>query len=75
MEIWEGTLVNIKQLNPEASPQAAFGARLRSMREERGWIQDHVADMVGCSGRHISAIENWSQTGDSAFREESGPVI
>ncbi|MEU2801689.1 helix-turn-helix transcriptional regulator [Streptomyces sp. NPDC007117] len=50
-------MVNIKQLNPEASPQAAFGARLRSMREERGWIQDQMADMVGCSGRHISAIE------------------
>ncbi|MET9706440.1 helix-turn-helix domain-containing protein [Streptomyces griseus] len=50
-------MVNIKELNPEASPQAAFGARLRRMREERGWIQDQVADMVGCSGRHISAIE------------------
>ncbi|MFD8962431.1 Scr1 family TA system antitoxin-like transcriptional regulator, partial [Streptomyces anulatus] len=50
-------MVNIKELNPEASLQAAFGARLRRMREERGWIQDQVADMVGCSGRHISAIE------------------
>lgn len=49
--------MNIKELNPEASLQAAFGARLRRMREERGWIQDQVADMVGCSGRHISAIE------------------
>lgn len=57
MGIWEDTLANIKQLNPEASPQAAFGARLRRMREERGWIQDQLADMLGCSGRHISAIE------------------
>ncbi|MER5820164.1 transcriptional regulator, partial [Streptomyces californicus] len=40
MGIWEGTLANVKQLNPEASLQAAFGARLRSMRMERGWIQD-----------------------------------
>lgn len=53
----EGTLVNRKELNPEASPQAAFGARLRRMREERGWIQDHLAELVGCTGRHISAIE------------------
>ncbi|MFG3404740.1 Scr1 family TA system antitoxin-like transcriptional regulator [Streptomyces sp. NPDC048142] len=50
-------MVNIKELNPEASPQAAFGARLRSLREERGWIQDQVAALVGCSGRHVSAIE------------------
>ncbi|WP_326701677.1 helix-turn-helix transcriptional regulator [Streptomyces sp. NBC_01754] len=50
-------MVNRKELNPEASPQAAFGARLRRMREERGWIQDHLAELVGCTGRHISAIE------------------
>lgn len=50
-------MVNVKELNPEASPQAAFGARLRRMREERGWIQDQLAALVGCSGRHVSAIE------------------
>ncbi|MFE3941266.1 Scr1 family TA system antitoxin-like transcriptional regulator [Streptomyces sp. NPDC059118] len=51
------TLVNRKELNPEASPQAAFGARLRRLREERGWTQDHVGALVGCTGRHISALE------------------
>lgn len=50
-------MVNIKELNPDSSPQAAFGARLRSLREERGWIQDQLAPLVGCTGRHISAIE------------------
>ncbi|WP_326701769.1 helix-turn-helix transcriptional regulator [Streptomyces sp. NBC_01754] len=50
-------MVNRKRLNPEASPQAAFGVRLRKMREERGWIQDHLAGLVGCNGRHISAVE------------------
>ncbi|MEU2836042.1 helix-turn-helix transcriptional regulator [Streptomyces sp. NPDC007076] len=53
----EDTLVNRKELNPEASPQAAFGARLRRLREERGWTQDHVGALVGCTGRHISALE------------------
>ncbi|MFF8913883.1 Scr1 family TA system antitoxin-like transcriptional regulator [Streptomyces sp. NPDC015032] len=53
----EDTLVNRKELNPEASPQAAFGARLRRLREERGWTQDRVGALVGCTGRHISAIE------------------
>ncbi|MFJ3281554.1 DUF5753 domain-containing protein [Streptomyces halstedii] len=50
-------MVNRKELNPDSSPQAAFGARLRRLREERGWIQDHLAGLVGCTGRHVSAIE------------------
>ncbi|TXS67410.1 helix-turn-helix transcriptional regulator [Streptomyces sp. sk2.1] len=50
-------MVNIKELNPEAGPQAAFGARLRSSREARCWKQDELADLVGYSGRHISAVE------------------
>ncbi|WP_405796759.1 Scr1 family TA system antitoxin-like transcriptional regulator [Streptomyces sp. NBC_01506] len=50
-------MVNRKELNPEASPQAAFGARLRRLREARGWTQDHLATLVGCTGRHISALE------------------
>ncbi|WP_234442135.1 helix-turn-helix domain-containing protein [Streptomyces sp. NRRL S-1448] len=53
----EGTLVNVKELNPDASPQAAYGARLRSAREARGWKQDELAERVGYSGRHISAVE------------------
>ncbi|MFD8828274.1 helix-turn-helix domain-containing protein [Streptomyces sp. NPDC059605] len=50
-------MVNIKELNPEAGPQAAFGARLRSSREARCWKQDELAGLVGYSGRHISAVE------------------
>ncbi|WP_369175256.1 Scr1 family TA system antitoxin-like transcriptional regulator [Streptomyces sp. R28] len=50
-------MVNLKELNPDASPQAAYGARLRSSREARGWTQDELAERVGYSGRHISAIE------------------
>ncbi|WP_344031356.1 helix-turn-helix transcriptional regulator [Streptomyces luteireticuli] len=50
-------MVNRKELNPEAGPEAAFGARLRSSREERGWKQDELAERVGYSGRHISAVE------------------
>ncbi|GGZ27437.1 transcriptional regulator [Streptomyces nitrosporeus] len=50
-------MVNRKELNPEASPQAAFGARLRRFREAQGWTQDDLAVRVDYSGRHISAIE------------------
>ncbi len=50
-------MVNIKQLNPDASPQAAYGARLRSAREARGWKQDELAERMDYSGRHVSAVE------------------
>jgi len=60
-------LVNIKELNPDASPQAAYGARLRRMREARGWIQDHIATMVGCTGRHVSAIETGRKSATLPF--------
>lgn len=54
-------MVNRKELNPEASPQAAFGARLRSARERRGWKQDELGVVIGYSGRHISAVETGSK--------------
>lgn len=50
-------MVNRKELNPEASPEAAFGARLRSAREARGWKQDELAALIDYSGRHVSAVE------------------
>ncbi|MEU5158809.1 helix-turn-helix transcriptional regulator [Streptomyces sp. NPDC020875] len=53
----ERTLVNRKELNPDGSPEEAFGARLRSTREARGWTQDELADRMGYTGRHVSGVE------------------
>lgn len=50
-------MVNRKELDPESSPQAAFGARLRSSREKRGWTQEELAEKTGYSSKHISAVE------------------
>lgn len=50
-------MVNRKELNPEESPKAAFGHRLRTLREEQGLTQDELADRIGCTGSHISAVE------------------
>ncbi|MFF2377634.1 Scr1 family TA system antitoxin-like transcriptional regulator [Streptomyces xiamenensis] len=49
--------MNRKELNPDSSPQAAFGARLRSSREARGWKQEELAAQMGYSSTHISAVE------------------
>ncbi|MEU0845980.1 helix-turn-helix transcriptional regulator [Streptomyces sp. NPDC005962] len=50
-------MVNRKELDPEKSLAAAFGQRLRRLRDERGWTQDELAERLGCSGTHISAVE------------------
>ncbi|MFD4094946.1 helix-turn-helix domain-containing protein [Streptomyces albidoflavus] len=50
-------MVNRKELDPERSPSAAFGALLRRLRDERGWTQEQLGERVGCTGAHISAME------------------
>ncbi|MFD8965024.1 Scr1 family TA system antitoxin-like transcriptional regulator [Streptomyces sp. NPDC059568] len=49
--------MNRKELHPDSGPQAAFGARLRSSREKRGWTQDELGGRMGYSSVHISAVE------------------
>ncbi|MDI5964778.1 helix-turn-helix transcriptional regulator [Streptomyces sp. SL13] len=49
--------MNRKDLDPEESPGAAFGERLRRLRDDQGWTQDELADRIGYSGTHISAVE------------------
>ncbi|MFJ6463749.1 helix-turn-helix transcriptional regulator [Streptomyces sp. NPDC091387] len=49
--------MNRKDLDPESSPQAAFGARIRRAREARGWKQEELGERMGYSGTHISAVE------------------
>lgn len=50
-------MVNRKELNPDAGPEAAYGARLRRVREARGWKQDDLAERIGYTGRHVSGVE------------------
>lgn len=49
--------MNRKELNAEASLQAAFGAHLRTLRERRDWTQEDLAHHLACSSQHVSAVE------------------
>ncbi|MFE5122829.1 Scr1 family TA system antitoxin-like transcriptional regulator [Streptomyces sp. NPDC056669] len=67
--------MNKNELNPGASPEAAYGARLRSLREARGWTQEDLATRAEYSSVHVSAVENgrkpptlrFSRSADRAF--------
>ncbi|MDN3058776.1 helix-turn-helix transcriptional regulator [Streptomyces sp. SRF1] len=67
--------MNKNELNPDASPEAAYGARLRSLREARGWTQEDLAARAEYSSVHVSAVENgrkpptlrFSRSADRAF--------
>ncbi|GGZ20908.1 transcriptional regulator [Streptomyces inusitatus] len=63
-------------MNPDSSPQAAFGARLRKSRQAHNWKQDDLSALMGFSSGHISAVETgrkmptlrFSRSADAAFK-------
>ncbi|MEV6563444.1 helix-turn-helix domain-containing protein [Streptomyces kronopolitis] len=73
--------MNRNELNPDASPEAAYGARLRSLREARGWTQEVLAERAEYSSVHVSAVENgrkpptlrFSRSVDRVFGLEGTP--
>jgi transcriptional regulator with XRE-family HTH domain len=46
-----------RRLNPEASPLARFGARLRAYRNQHGWVQAELGRVVHVSGTLIAKLE------------------
>ncbi|MEU7148562.1 helix-turn-helix transcriptional regulator [Streptomyces sp. NPDC045456] len=67
--------MNRKELDPDHSPAARFGVRLRTLRDERGWTQEELADRLGYSGTHISAIENGRRPPTSRFAARADKVL
>ncbi|MEE1748859.1 MULTISPECIES: helix-turn-helix domain-containing protein [unclassified Streptomyces] len=67
--------MNRKELDPESSPEAAFGARIRRLREERGWKQEELADRMGYSGTHISAVETGRKMPTLRFSRNADQVF
>ncbi|MBB1247117.1 helix-turn-helix domain-containing protein [Streptomyces durbertensis] len=67
--------MNIKELDPDSSPQAAFGARLRTSRTERGWTQDHLGDQMGYSSTHISSVETGHKSPTLRFSRHADAAL
>ncbi|MFH8616598.1 helix-turn-helix domain-containing protein [Streptomyces sp. NPDC017979] len=68
-------MVNRKTLDPKQSPRAAFGQRLRALRDEHGWTQDELADRIGCTGSHISAVETGRRPPTQRFASIADRVL
>ncbi|AYN41706.1 XRE family transcriptional regulator [Streptomyces dangxiongensis] len=49
--------MNRRKLDPQASAKAAFGQLLRRLRDKEGLTQQELADRIGCTDSHISAVE------------------
>ncbi|MEU6976518.1 helix-turn-helix transcriptional regulator [Streptomyces sp. NPDC046371] len=68
-------MVNRKELRPESSPRAAYGAHLRRLREERGWTQEDLAGPMGCTSQHISAVETGRKPPTLPFSRSADKVF
>ncbi|MCX4661009.1 helix-turn-helix domain-containing protein [Streptomyces uncialis] len=68
-------MVNRKELDPESSPRAAFGARLRRSREEQGWTQDELSKRMRVSSGHISGVETTRKSPSLRFAKAADAVF
>ncbi|BBB02183.1 putative DNA-binding protein [Actinacidiphila reveromycinica] len=67
--------MNRKELEPESSPVAAFGERLRTLRDARGWTQDELGERMGYSPTHISAVETGRRPPTPRFATRADRVL
>lgn len=68
-------IMNRKELDPKSSPRAAFGVQLRRSRESKGWIQDQLAERMGCSGTHVSAVETGRKSPTLEFARKADKAL
>ncbi|MFF2926211.1 Scr1 family TA system antitoxin-like transcriptional regulator [Streptomyces celluloflavus] len=67
--------MNRNELNPDRSPQAAFGVHLRNSREARGWKQADLANRMSYSSSHISSVENGNKHPTLRFSRSADQVF
>lgn len=63
-------MVNIRNLDPSASPLDYYGAELRRLREEAGLNQQQLGDIVFCTASLIGQIETAKKVPTRRFSEQ-----
>ncbi|MFB7030604.1 MULTISPECIES: helix-turn-helix domain-containing protein [unclassified Streptomyces] len=63
-------MVNIRNLDPSASPLDYYGAELRRLREAAGLNQSQLGDVVYCTGSLIGQIETAKKVPTRRFSEQ-----
>ncbi|MFJ6247820.1 MULTISPECIES: helix-turn-helix domain-containing protein [unclassified Streptomyces] len=63
-------MVNIRNLDPSASPLDYYGAELRRLREAAGLNQSQLGDVVHCTGSLIGQIETAKKVPTRRFSEQ-----
>ncbi|MFJ7588415.1 helix-turn-helix transcriptional regulator [Streptomyces sp. NPDC097617] len=67
--------MNRNELDPDAGPSAAFGVRLRRLREEHGWTLPELGERMDYSGSHISGVENATRAATVKFARRADAVF
>ncbi|MFD4376572.1 helix-turn-helix domain-containing protein [Streptomyces sp. NPDC058486] len=62
-------MVNIRSLDPSASPLDYYGSELRRLRENSGLSQADLGDIVFCTGSLVGQIENARKVPTREFSE------
>ncbi|WP_329445948.1 helix-turn-helix domain-containing protein [Streptomyces sp. NBC_01426] len=62
-------MVNIRNLDPSASPLDYYGSELRRLREEAGLKQGQLGDIIFCAGSLVGQIETARKVPTRAFSD------
>lgn len=64
-------VVNIRDLDPSASPLDYYGSELRRLREAAGLSQGQLGDVIFCTGSLVGQIETAKKCPTRKFSERA----
>ncbi|MER6518885.1 Scr1 family TA system antitoxin-like transcriptional regulator [Streptomyces sp. NPDC060334] len=68
-------MVNIRNLDPSASPLDYYGSELRRLREDAGLTQAQLGDIIFCAGSLVGQIETARKVPTRAFSDRADAAL
>ncbi|MGW6818447.1 helix-turn-helix domain-containing protein [Streptomyces sp. NPDC055005] len=68
-------MVNIRNLDPSASPLDYYGSELRRLREDAGLTQGQLGDIIFCAGSLVGQIETARKVPTREFSERADAAL